>query len=237
VLTNKQRRLPLLIAVCVPLVILGNALIVLLLPWMPDLQYALPGFPADEFGLERAERADLAETGIRSIWPVGRGTDLLSEARLPDGGEAFRESEISHMDDVRALVRGVLIAWLVAVAGLVATLARSWNRAGGPGRAGWTGLRWGGMATLGLFGAVGLLMLVGFDAVFDGFHGIFFEGDSWKFDDDFTLRRLYPDAFWGIAAAWLVILVLAQALGLLLWSRAGGRDRGRNGPEPPQASQ
>lgn len=221
--SNRHRRLSLLIAVCVPLVILGNSLIVLLVPWMADLQYALPGFPADEFGLERGERADLAATGIRSIWPVGDGTALLAEAKFPDGSAAFEGSEISHMEDVRGLVRAVLLVWLLAVAGLAGTLAWLRTRAGGFGQTARSGLRWGGVATLVLFAAVGLLMLIGFDAVFEGFHGVFFEGDSWKFDDDFTLRRLYPDAFWGIAAAWLVILVLAQAAGLLLWTRMRGR--------------
>ncbi len=221
--SNRHRRLSLLIAICVPLVILGNSLIVLLVPWMADLQYSLPGFPADEFGLERGERADLAATGIRSIWPVGDGTALLAEATLPDGGEAFEGSEISHMEDVRGLVRAVLLAWLSAVAVLAGAFAWLRVRAGRFGETARAGLRWGGVATLALFAAIGLLMLIGFDVVFDGFHGIFFEGDSWKFDDDLTLRRLYPDAFWGIAAAWLVILVLSQAAGLFLWTRVRGR--------------
>lgn len=216
-------RLSLLIAICVPLVILGNALIILLLPWMADVQYALPGFPADEFGFDRGERGDLAAIGIRSIWPVGAGTGLLADASLPDGSAAFGQSEIRHMEDVSRLVRVGLIVWLLGLVGLVGALARLRTRDGAFGETARAGFRWGGVTTLGLVASVGLLMLVGFDAAFDGFHGIFFEGDSWKFSDASTLRRLYPDAFWGIAAAWLVTLALAQAIGLVLLTRNGGR--------------
>ena len=59
---------------------------------------------------------------------------------------------------------------------------------------------------------VGLMMLVAFEFFFDGFHAIFFEGDSWKFKDYFTLRRIYPDEFWGIASGMFAILALVQAL-------------------------
>jgi integral membrane protein (TIGR01906 family) len=215
--------LSLLIAVCVPPVILGNALFVLLLPWMADAQYVLPGFPADEFGLDRSARADLAGTGIRSIWPVGAGTELLTAAELPDGSAAFGLPEVSHMEDVRGLVRACAIGWLVGLLGLGGSLAWLRIRTGAFGEAARSGLLWGGAATLSLVASLGLLMLIGFDAAFDGFHGIFFEGDSWKFPDDATLRRLYPDAFWGIATAWLVILAIVQAIALVLWARAAAR--------------
>ena len=99
-----------MIAVAVPLVVLGNALVVLLFPYFAHFQYALPGFPDDPFGLSGAARTDLGATGIRSIWPVGAGTDLLREARLPDGAPAFNAGEIRHMADVRELVPAVLPA-------------------------------------------------------------------------------------------------------------------------------
>lgn len=226
---------PLFIAVvlCVPLVILGNAVAIMLVPWIADLLYALPGFPDDPFWLTDRDRADLAEIGIRAIWPLGGGPDLLREANFPDGRAAFTPREISHMEDVRALVRAAAVLWVAAVALLAVAIA--WlHRTGGAAGSGVIrrGLGWGGLLTFGLIGAAGLLMLIGFDTAFDGFHGIFFEGDSWKFDDVRTLRRLYPDAFWGIAAGALVVLALAQATALVLWTGIIGRSE--VSPAPPR---
>lgn len=203
------------IAVAVPLVILGNALIVLLIPWFAHFQYALPGFPDDPFGLAGADRSSLASTGIRSIWPVGPGTDLLVDARLPDGSAAFGPVEIRHMEDVRGLVRACFALWLLSLlAGGAAILRlRSTGRAEAVTRS----LKAGAAVTVAAMAVVGLAMLVAFDAVFDGFHEVFFEPGTWQFSDDETLRRLYPDAFWGIASGLLAVLALAQAL--FLWIR------------------
>ncbi len=201
------------IAVAVPLVILGNALIVLLIPWFAHFQYALPGFPDDPLGLSGGDRAALGATGIRSIWPVGPGTDLLVEAKLPDGRAAFGSVEVRHMGDVRGLVQACFGLWLISlVAGGGAALGLL--RAGRQ-RIVRRGLRFGAVGAIAAMAAIGIAMLISFDAIFDGFHEIFFEPGTWTFGDDETLRRLYPDAFWGIAAGLLAALALAQAL--LLW--------------------
>ena len=67
---------------------------------------------------------------------------------------------------------------------------------------------------------IGVAMLVSFDAIFDGFHEIFFEPGTWTFGDDETLRRLYPDAFWAIASGLLAGLALTQAMLLFLRCRS-----------------
>ncbi|MEX0621043.1 MAG: DUF1461 domain-containing protein [Solirubrobacterales bacterium] len=201
------------IAAAVPLVILGNALLVLLVPWFAHLQYALPGFPEDAFGLSGSDRASLGATGIRSIWPVGPGTDLLVDSRLPDGSVAFGPVEIRHMGDVRSLVRALLVLWLVSVTAAVAVAFRlkRTNQSDTVRR----GLRLGSLITIGAMAVIGIAMLINFDVVFDGFHQIFFEPGTWTFSDEETLRRLYPDAFWGIAAGLLAALALLQAVLLL----------------------
>jgi len=203
------------IAVAVPLVILGNALIVLLIPWFAHFQYALPGFPDDPFGLAGGDRSALGATGIRSIWPVGPGTDLLVDARLPDGSAAFGPVEIRHMGDVRGLVQACFVLWLISLAagGGAALRLRGTGREAAVGR----GLRLGATITIAAMAAIGLAMLVAFEPVFDGFHEIFFEPGTWQFGNDETLRRLYPDAFWGIASGLLATIALGQAV--LLWLR------------------
>lgn len=206
----------------VPAIAIGNSLWALLNPWLVDAQYALPGFPDDRYGLEGEQRAELAQTGVRAVRPLGEGVDLLREARLPSGEPAFGRREIDHMADVRAVVRGFGIAWVVAL-GLAAAAGAALWRLGGP-NAVRRALAGGGILTLAAIAAVGLFALVAFDAFFGAFHGLFFEGDSWRFADTATLRRLYPDAFWAIASAATVVLVAAQAAGLAL---AGRRPRPR----------
>lgn len=198
------------IAAAVPLVILGNALLVLLVPWFAHFQYALPGFPDDPFGLAGGDRASLGATGIRSIWPVGPGTDLLVDARLPDGSVAFGPVEIRHMGDVRGLVQACFALWIVSLLAASASIFRL--RSIDRGNAVRRGLRLGSTITIGAMVVIGIAMLINFDAIFEGFHEIFFEPGTWTFGDEETLRRLYPDAFWGIAAGLLASLALAQAL-------------------------
>ena len=113
----------LICGVALAAVIIGNALFVILVPggWFVDFEYSLPGFPeagapAGVEPMSEAERSELAKTGVRSIRPYGPGAELLAEARRANGSAAFGPEEISHMDDVAAVVRGFAVAWL---AGLV----------------------------------------------------------------------------------------------------------------------
>jgi hypothetical protein len=219
------------IAAAVPLVVLGNALVVLLAPWFAHFQYALPGFPADPFGLSGAARADLGATGIRSIWPVGAGPDLLREARLPDGAPAFNAGEIRHMADVRDLVQVTFLLWLGSLAAAAGSAfgLRRLGRGSGIRR----GLGIGAGVTIGLLAVAGLAMAVDFEAVFDGFHRLVFVDGTWTFNDEETLRRLYPDEFWGIAGGLLAGLALAQALLLGLWlRRTAGPGAADGEPQP-----
>jgi integral membrane protein (TIGR01906 family) len=218
--------LPLLVAAALPAFFIGNALLVLLHPWLIDAQYALPGFPDDGLGLTGDERRELAHTGVQSIavWD-GAGIERLRDARLPDGAPAFGAREITHMEDVRAVVTGFAWAW---VAGVVALFAGAFalRRRHEPAALA-RGLRWGAWLTLGSFAALALVMLVDFDAFFDGFHGIFFSGDSWRFADDDTLLALYPDTFWGVAAGATAALVIGQALiAFLVAKRVNDRSDG-----------
>jgi len=208
------------VAIALPVVFVGNALLVLVHPWLVDVQYALPGFPDPLIGLSGEQRADLAATGVRSISPwESDGVELLRDARLPNGMAAFDAREVAHMGDVRAVVSGFMVAWLAGVAALAAS-ALALRRVGAAGslrRA----LGWGASATLAGFAALGLFMLVDFDAFFTAFHGVFFEGDSWRFASDDTLRSLYPDEFWGVAAGVTAGLIVLQAVVVLWRAREG----------------
>ncbi len=216
-----------LIVVAIPTILVGNALWVLLTSWFIDAQYALPGFPDDPQGLDDHERAALAKAGVRAIRPGGDGVATLREARLPDGIRAFELRELRHLEDVRGVVAGFLTAWAIAlVAGVGAMLALL--RLGGLASLRWS-LTWGLRVTVGAMAAAGVVMAIDYDAFFDAFHGLLFEGDSWRFNRRFLLRRLYPDAFWAVASGVLVGLVLLQAGAVALALRRVVRHAPRNG--------
>jgi integral membrane protein (TIGR01906 family) len=208
----------LVLALALPAVFVGNALLLLVHPWLADAQYLLPGFPDDGLGLSGAERRELAHAGIRSIAPWdGAGIERLRDARLPGGAPAFGEREVSHMEDVRSVVTAFAWAWLAGLAALCAS-AIALVRTGERGALA-QGLRWGAKLTLAVFAGLAVVMLLDFDAFFEGFHGIFFSGDTWRFADDDTLLHLYPDTFWVVAAAAIAALVIGQALAALLVAR------------------
>jgi integral membrane protein (TIGR01906 family) len=115
----------------------------------------------------------------------------------------------------------VLVA--IAVAGVA--LARTRHRSLVP-----AGLLGGALLTLGLALAAVPTLAFGFDGVFVGFHGIFFEGDSWEFPRSATLIRIYPERFWSDVFALVAGLTLVQALVLAplswLWLRRVRRRAG-----------
>ena len=196
-------------------VVVGNALLLVLLlgGWFVDLIYALPGFPDPDVALGTAERRDLAAHGMEAIRAVGPGVDLLREAQLPSGAPAFNERELTHMEDVRQVVTGFTIAWLVGLA-LIAGAWAARERLGGAVRLR-RAIRNASLAVLVAIAVIGVVLLLAFEPVFEGFHAIFFSGDSWRFASDDTLLQLYPEMFWGAAGTVVVLLVVAQCLTLM----------------------
>ena len=227
--TGRVRRLApvavsaLVAALVLPLLV-TTSLRIVMNDWIVRFEYAAGRVPDDRFGLDRAERTELALTGLRSIQPRHEeGVQLLRAARLPDGSEAFTDREIQHMQDVRDLVGPLLAFQLWATVGLVALalgLAVPRSTCGLVPR----GLRWGVVVAIGVAVVVGLVMAVAWNWFFTTFHRLFFEGDTWRFPTSDTLIRLYPDAFWVGVAAWLagltVLLAALVWLGSTLWLRA-----------------
>jgi len=202
----------------VPLVFVGNGVHVLAHGWFVRFEYGRAGFPPDPQGMSHAERTRLAEAGLRSILPWEReGTRVLERATLTDGRPAFGAREMRHMSDVRRLVLALLA---VHALGIVAIAALATARRTRPLAR--RGLIAGAVLTLALAAFVAVVLPLNEDWFLTGFHTIFFEGSSWRFGDEDTLRRLFPDAFWndtatilGAAAVVPALLVLAVAAGPL----------------------
>jgi uncharacterized membrane protein len=85
------------------------------------------------------------------------------------------------------------------------------------------GLAVGALLTLGIAAFVGVYLAVSPVSFLGGFHRFFFSGDSWRFAETETLRRVFPDLFWTDTATVLGGLVAIQAAVLLglawLWRR------------------
>jgi integral membrane protein (TIGR01906 family) len=205
------------IAVAIPGLLVANGVYLLAADWYVELVYDHGGIPGDRYGLTGAQRLELAQTGLHSILPWGTGLDVLRDAQLPGGDRAFGNRELEHMQDVQAIVRGLLIGHgiaLAAIAVLAVGLARTGARTAVA-----TGLRAGALLTFAIAALVGILVTVEYDWFSTGFHTLFFEGESWRFEERDTLRRLYPDRFWEVTAAVLAALAVTQAALVLAVSR------------------
>lgn len=191
---------------------IGNALLLIFVlgGWFVDLIYALPGFPETDAALAPGQRRDLAADGMAAIRPLGPGVDLLREADLTSADPAFNSRELTHMEDVRQVVAGFAIAWLAGL-GLLAVAWFGRRPLGGP-EALRRAARTAAIALLAAVVAFGLLLLFAFEPIFEGFHAIFFSGDSWRFHADDTLLQLYPEMFWAAAGTVTVLLVVTQLL-------------------------
>ena len=143
----------------------------------------------------------------------------LGDLKFENGSPLYNERELTHMADVKNVVRGALNVWYISLAILALLAMLAW-------RGDWVyefinGLRRGGMWMIGLAVSLGLIAGIGiaispevFWQFFSFFHSIFFEGDSWLFYYSDTLIRLFPIRFWQDAFLWAAILALGGGAGL-----------------------
>jgi len=213
----------LLTSLLTPLVLLGLALRLLLSPLFLQVEYSMPGFPTDEYGFTRADRLHWAPYALAYL-TNDKGTEFLADLRFENGTSIFNERELSHMNDVKRVVKATLNVFYGALAGLA--LLGLWSRRPQEWKAYRVGLKRGGWIMVGLAVAVALVVLVGmfllpglFWAFFEGFHSLFFEGDSWLFQYSDTLIRLFPLRFWQDTFLFAAGLAVAGGLGLALGIR------------------
>ena len=126
----------------------------------------------------------------------------------------YEEREVSHMRDVKGLVRGVYRVQEVAGAylGVFLTLGLAVGRRRflRPLRS-YVGI--GGIVTLGLVLVAGLVSLVGFDRLFLAFHLVSFSNDFWQLDPSrHDLIAMFPQGFFFDATMWIAGSTIAEAL-------------------------
>ncbi len=199
-----------------PLVLLGLALRLLLTPTFLNIEYNLPGFPADEYGFTTADRLSYAPFALEYLLN-DQGISYLEQLTFPDDAPLFNARELSHMQDVKVVTQASLRIWYASL--LLLFLLGIWARQGKWQPAYLQGLKRGGWLTLGLVVTVGLFAALAFWQFFTWFHALFFEGDSWLFLYSDTLIRLFPMQFWQDVFLGAALIAVAGAAGLILGIR------------------
>lgn len=200
-----------MVSLAVPLILSVLSILVLLSPLFISLEYRRPGFPDDRYGFTTEQRmiyGNLTRRYLVSRQPL----DFLRDLEFDTGEPLYLERELTHLEDVKVVILGVLQAFAIAVA--VVVLSVLYSKANGRLDAYWRSVARGGRLTAILLLTILFLTLVSFQALFTNFHLIFFEGDSWLFAYSDTLIRLFPMRFW--QDAFLVFGALTLTGGVIL---------------------
>lgn len=214
--TTISRFLSWVITLMVPFILLMTVIRILFTPVYPQIVYRLPGFPADTYGFTLEDRLHWSRISMEYLLNDSQ-IDFLANQQLQDGQPLYNERELSHMVDVKMVLRGMITAWTILLAVIAGLFVWAWR-----GR--WMddfirGLGRGGKLTIGLVIFILAGVAVSFNALFTAFHRIFFTGDTWLFLYSDTLIRLFPMPFWMDAFILMGALTLLGAGLLILLQR------------------
>lgn len=207
-----------IVTLAVPIALIGLAVRVVLLPPFLQLEYHAPGFPPDTYGFTTQERIDWA-TYAWNYLVNSSDISYLGDLKFADGSSLYNGRELSHMHDVKGVIRGTFVVWYISLAILLLIGLLAWRTL--QAQAYRRGLSRGGWVTIGLAALIGSIVLVGmlmdpnvFWDFFAWFHSLFFTGNSWIFEYSDTLIRLFPIRFWQDTFLAAAGIVLAGGLGL-----------------------
>ncbi|MCS6908416.1 MAG: TIGR01906 family membrane protein [Anaerolineales bacterium] len=201
-----------LVSLLTPVLLTLTAVRLLMTPAFLQVEYNLPGFPADPYGFTKEER--LYWSGIALEYLLNEaGIEFLADLRFADGTPVYNQRELRHMVDVKDVVQATLRVWYGVLVFFAGVSIFAWRS----GR--WAefrvALRQGGLWTVLLLGVILLFVLVSFGVFFVAFHNVFFEPGTWVFHWSDTLIRLFPERFW--RDAFLFVGGLEMFGGLILW--------------------
>jgi integral membrane protein (TIGR01906 family) len=209
-----RRVLSILTTVMVPFVLLMLSIRILFTPLFMQLEYRMPGFPADTYGFTLDDRLHWSRVSLEYLLNDA-GIEYLADQRLPDGTPLYNERELSHMLDVKILVQQMIkVLWMLV--GLLLVFG-AWAWSGGWWRDFLRGLANGGRLTIGLIALILAAVAISFRELFTAFHRIFFVGDTWLFYFSDSLIRLFPMRFWQDGFI-LMGLVTIGGAALLIWA-------------------
>jgi len=212
-MTLLQRFVQAIITLALPLLLMMTAIRLLLTPVFLEVEYRLPGFPADPFGFTREERLHWANLSLEYLLNDA-DISFLANQRLANDQPLYNERELRHMVDVKNLVQWMIRIWLIMVS--IYLLVGLWAWQTGWAAAYWTAIARGGWLTLALVVLILVSVALSFEGLFTAFHRLFFEGDTWLFYYSDTLIRLFPLRFWRDAFAIMGVLTVLGGI-LAIW--------------------
>jgi integral membrane protein (TIGR01906 family) len=199
--------------ILVPVLLFMTSIRIFLNPWVFVFEYHRPNFPPDSYGFSLEDRLKWSDISLQYLLNQAEPS-FLADLQFPDGSPLYNAAEVSHMVDVKILIQRMIMVWYLILVVFAATGWITWRK--GVWKEYLGSLFWGGWVTLALIAAVILGVTTGFDALFTGFHRIFFTGDTWLFAYSDTLIRLFPMVFWrdafigvgGVSALGALILIV-----------------------------
>jgi len=204
------------ITLLLPLALTFVGLRLLLAHGFLEVEYRMPGFPADDYGFSLQDRLHWSNISVDYL-VNNADISFLGNLTFPDGSALFNERELSHMQDVKGVVQPIL--WIGYALWFLMLGIGLWARFGGWWREFVRGIRRGGWLTVGLVVAIGIIAGISFWQFFTVFHKLFFSGDSWLFLYSDTLIRLFPMRFWQDAFLFAGVLNVLGGLALGLGLR------------------
>ncbi len=222
--------LRIIIAVTLPLVLVVTNVRLMLTPLYINWEYNLKDFPPDMYGFTKEDRLKYAAIALDYL-NNSAGIEFLGNLTIPDnqianadsGNRMYNDRELKHMVDVKKVMQGVMMAWMISGALLVGSMLAL---ASGPDTRPTlrSALLIGAGITVGLLVALVTTLSLSFDTFFVQFHHVFFEGDSWLFRWTDTLIRLFPVKFWSdifmIVGGGALLEGLAVGAAALWWMKA-----------------
>ena len=203
--------LVIILALFIPYILLMSGIRLVMTPAFPAIEYQRSGFPEDQFGFTVQERTKWSEYAIRYL-TNDQEISYLGNLQDITGKKLFTTDELSHMVDVKEVVKNASMVWYVLGGMSIAILV--WFVVMGQ----WDSLRRslnaGGWITIGLLGALLVFLVVSFDRLFEYFHRIFFQDGTWTFSQSSTLIRLFPFEFW--RDAFVLVIGFALIVGVVL---------------------
>ncbi|MDH5607267.1 MAG: TIGR01906 family membrane protein [Anaerolineae bacterium] len=203
-----------LAAITIPLFLVLTVTRILATPLWVKIEYRMPGFPEDGFGLTLEDRAELAPLALAYLFNDA-GIEFLGDQSFPDGSPIYSDRELRHMQDVKVFTQAGLKIWFASIALLLGLAA--FARQTGRESSFRAGAAQGGKLTVWLLAFLLALIALNFEQVFITFHAMFFEGDTWLFLFSDTLIRLFPMRFW--QDAFTFVGGVTFACGLFFWYR------------------
>jgi integral membrane protein (TIGR01906 family) len=160
--------------------------------------------------------AQLAEVTNPILWDLVVGPPDFDVAL--DGSPVLKESERSHMRDVRGVFAGLFAA--AAVAGVVLAAQFVAARGSVARQRLWRRLARTGVVIVGVTIVGGIAGLLLFDTAFILFHEVFFPGGNYLFDyRTDRLVQLFPEQFWVETTIAVGVVIIGLALLLTLVAR------------------